>query len=236
MKMNKLLAVVAFWGCSVPLQADEVGSRASDQFSDFLEGRSYEGDELPPNNPGALFVRVAVGQSVVEHVEEGSLSFQTENPGDTLSYGVGNLASGKRQSSGWWTDHADRSKGYSVEFRVRALPLPAMFNFIASYDDAEPENNVLSIDAETTKWGKQILSREINDDDFHVYRIVREPKENLYQVWRDGALIGSDLGGSIAAENRFWFGDWGGRQGGGTLDFLRWDTSGAYSPGSEPEQ
>lgn len=231
--MKKILFIALAAGFAAITQSQGLTLRASDQFSDYLAGRSYEGDVLPAANTAAPFIRKASGTITSEFVSGGALTFQTENPG-TLNYQVGNLSPAGGTSPAWWTDNVDPAKGYTVEFRVQALTGAYEFNFIASLTNAVADDQVLTIEEGVTRWGSTVLSLASNDDAFHLFRLVREPNLNQYQVWRDGVQIGTNLTGSVAAENRFWFGDWGGKPGGGTLDYLRWDTSGAYAPVPEP--
>ncbi len=210
--------------------AGELPERASEAFADRQEGRSYEADHLPHRNPGAPFVRKGTPTPAAEAVADGCLTLQTDEPGQTLSYQVGTILPATSESPTWWSAHADAEKGYTVELRVRALTGPYRFSFIASLANAEADDEVLSIEESATLWGRQVLNREPNDDAFHTFRLVREPGANRYQLWRDGEQIGRDLKGNGSYEDRFWFGDWGGKPGGGILDYLRWDTTGAYRP------
>ncbi len=218
--------------------------RSSEEFTDYLAGRSYEGNVLPPANTGAAFVRKASGTISQESVAGGNLTFKTpvSGGGQTLSWQVGSLLPAGGTSETWWTDNVSPTKGFTVEFRLQALPSEVVegstvdyrFNFIASYNTATSDSQVLAISGNQVLWGATVLSTANNSSDFHVYRLVREANANTYQLWRDDVQIGVDLAGSITAQNRFWFGDWGGQPGGGVLDFLRWDTSGAYAPVPEP--
>lgn len=238
MKTNKaIILLMAIFAATV--QAQELPTRASGQFSDFLEGRSYEADELPQDNPRAPFIRQAhesiVNEGVIttESVADGFLTFQTERDGEgsaVLVYQVGSLFYPGVIGPTWWQDHADPAKGFTVEFRVKALPGNYDFNFTVGYIFEEKGTKTLSVKKGMTKWGKETIINDNNDDDFHVFRIVNLPNSNLYKIWRDGDLIGDNLQGDDSAQNRFWFGDWSGRPGGGVLDYLRWDTSGAYAP------
>ncbi len=214
--------------------AGELPERASEAFADLQEGRSYEAESLPHRNPGAPFIRKGTHTPTVEAVADGHLTFQTDAPLETLSYQVGELLPATGESPTWWTAHATPEKGYTVELRLRALTGPYRFSFIASHANAEADDQVLSIEESATLWGREVLSHEPNDDAFHTFRLVREPGGNRYQLWRDGEQIGRDLKGSGSYENRFWFGDWGGKPGGGVLDYLRWDTTGAYRPATSP--
>lgn len=228
--MKKILATgVIMAGLSASSHAQDLTPRASEQFSDYLAGRSYEAEVFPQNNTGAPFTRQSAGPIAEESVAGGVLTFRTENTGGNTLYWYADPA-----SQTWWQDNADPAKGYTVEFRLQALTGDYSFNFVASYNDPDFQFRSLSIQGNRILWGNIVLGTFINDNDFHVYRLVNLPDSSVFQLYRDGVLISDSLLGTTTATNRFWFGDWSGDKGGGVLDYLRWDTSGAYSPIPEP--
>src|SRR5690606_6633075 len=78
-----------------------------------------------------------------------------------------------------------------------------------------------------------------NTDGFHVFRIAQTPSSSHTRIWRDGTLIFDDLSrqgndassGGSSTQRMFW-GDGSAAAGGPTvqLDYLRWDSTGAYEP------
>lgn len=75
-------------------------------------------------------------------------------------------------------------------------------------------------------------------DDFHVVRIVGHPGGgNLTSVYLDGELVIDQLTSlSFTNEEYLRIGRWGGATRGGTatIDYIRFDTTGAYAPIPEP--
>lgn len=88
-------------------------------------------------------------------------------------------------------------------------------------------------------------------DDFHIFRYVQQPGVNEFSVWRDGVLLaitspsspegattlaGADLGlGANHPLEKIAFGKEGGNWGGEViLDYIRFDTTGAFAPVPEP--
>ncbi len=237
-----LLATMALLAITTLGNAQILTERGSDQFSDLLAGRSYEADLFPQDNTNAPFVREAPIPTLIlqESLSDGILTFQTQDaPNAILLYGVGKtLYREPKDTPKWWGENVDRTKGFTIEFRVRTLEATGYdFSISATYNDADANARPLSIGANSIKWNKEVInSTLVNHTDFHVYRLVSLPNSNIYMLWRDGVLISDSLVGDVLNNpNRFMFGDWSGQPGGGMLDYLRWDTSGAYAPVSVPE-
>ncbi len=74
-----------------------------------------------------------------------------------------------------------------------------------------------------------------NDDAYHTFRIAHEANSSVFQLWRDGVQIGTDVPTTnfAAADDMWFFGGWGGLGGQAEVDYYRW-TEGAYSPVPEP--
>lgn len=82
----------------------------------------------------------------------------------------------------------------------------------------------------------QVLAEGLdNTGEFHVFRIVKMPGLNRWHVWRDNALVGTHLQAGSIGVNELIFGDTtSGRYAGKIhIDYLRWDTTGAYAPAPE---
>lgn len=74
-----------------------------------------------------------------------------------------------------------------------------------------------------------IQSGVSNSDTYHTFRIAQDANSNLFQVWKDGTQIGTDLPG-VSAAHALWFGDGSGDFGGkGSVDYFRF-TAGGFSP------
>jgi hypothetical protein len=73
-------------------------------------------------------------------------------------------------------------------------------------------------------------------DDFHIVRAAVTP-DNLTTMWMDGVRVIDELvSSSFNAAEFSRIGRWGGQSRGGktTIDYIRFDTTGAYAPVPEP--
>ena len=76
-------------------------------------------------------------------------------------------------------------------------------------------------------------------DDFHVVRGAVEAGTNLTTVWLDGVIVVDAMpSNEFDASESGWLGRWGAQTRGGTttIDYIRFDTTGAYAPGEPIRQ
>ena len=74
-----------------------------------------------------------------------------------------------------------------------------------------------------------------NTDDYHTFRIAKEPGLLEFSLWRDGVLVAENLVSGADSLNRLILGDIGGGWGAGiSVDYLRF-TEGAFAPTEIPE-
>jgi len=98
------------------------------------------------------------------------------------------------------------------------------------------ERNILQVNTHNTQTlTGTVLDENDNTDAFHTFRLAFEAEKGLYYVWRDGVLLTPD---GIAKQagtgaNRFIVGDCCSGIPMTTVDlaYIRYDTTGAYSPG-----
>lgn len=90
---------------------------------------------------------------------------------------------------------------------------------------------------------ENLMDTNSNMDDFHVFRIVREPDVGAVTgkayYYRDGILISDPLGvvglETVSPETLLTFGDTSDDMNGSvSIDYVRFDTTGAYAPVPEP--
>jgi len=97
------------------------------------------------------------------------------------------------------------------------------------------QRNILQVNTHNTQTlTGTVLDESDNTDGFHTFRLAFESKDGLYHVWRDGKLLTPD---GIAKQantgaNRFIVGDCcsGIKMSAVDLAYIRYDTTGAYSP------
>jgi hypothetical protein len=135
-----------------------------------------------------------------------------------------------------WPAHFS-SGDYTVEFSAKVLTVVSgstgsdgAFQLWAS--NAHYAGLKLRDTGTYTAIGEQ-LSTASTMYDFHTYRLAKQGE--LFNVWRDGVSIGSDLAWwNNAYAPALYFGDGGGAVNGSTaVDYVRF-TAGAYAPVPEP--
>lgn len=131
--------------------------------------------------------------------------------------------------------------GYTVEVRLKVISSTGSKGALvlnASTGDTT-QNSWLVFKSGKLAWGFNRNISEIADidEDWHTYRLVREPGALVHSVWMDGVLLGSNFGDGIGANNlnRLLLGsannDYAGQV---QVDYLRF-TKGAYVPVPTPK-
>ena len=71
-----------------------------------------------------------------------------------------------------------------------------------------------------------------NSSGFHVYRIAYSADDVIFQIWRDGILVATNLAPAKDTVYKvLGFGDGSSTgSGAGMIDYFRWDATGAYAP------
>ncbi len=144
----------------------------------------------------------------------------------------------------WHNTDIDADSGYTIEVRARA-GTPKTGNVYSSgiVATANGSNNefwlIYGPDGQSAGgYGDIDLGQNVNDDDFHTFRIASEPGSTAYWVWRDGQLLNpgtAPLSHTASNVPRMAFGGIGGDcLGQSSYDYFRF-TPGAYlPPGADP--
>lgn len=150
----------------------------------------------------------------------------------------------------WRANSFDVRYGFTIEARIKVASGTGIIgatSIIASPDDptsavANDPDSWLNIGASGMSWGYdgfagyQVLSTEVNTDDYHVFRLGMNPDTLKYTVWRDGVLVADDLVDVYTETglDRLLLGDVSGSIEGTTeWDYIRF-TEGYYAPVPEP--
>ncbi|MGK0184899.1 MAG: hypothetical protein ACI9R3_000673 [Verrucomicrobiales bacterium] len=144
-----------------------------------------------------------------------------------------------------WLEHANGSTpwetgvedGGSWTAEVRVHIAPDDGNGIVIWGANGAERGVMQIDTDTvTILGGELLDENDNTDGFHTFRMAFDSDAGLYYFWRDDMLL-NEVGipaQSATDSNRFIVGDCCSTLPMTTVDleYIRYDTTGAWSPGS----
>ena len=152
---------------------------------------------------------------------------------DTMPSGNVSFASDNTASGGIWPGKYTLASGFTVEARIKVLNDVSGIGWgVFAGPAVTTANAYLVVGTGGQGWRyADTLGTNVNDDDFHVFRLAQEPGSAKYSVWRDGVLL-SDTLGSAYNYNRdgIWFGDGSsGFAGEAEIDYVRF-TSGAYAP------
>lgn len=131
---------------------------------------------------------------------------------------------------------------FTVEIRALVRPNNSgTFGATLGMGDAN-SNGFFGMFFNKVKMGSTEIATTANDDDFHVYRIASfsttsSSAQQVYRIYRDGVQIGGDVAQTTNFSSNFLrLGDFvsGAPEANFDIDYLRWDTTGAYEPIPEP--
>jgi hypothetical protein len=216
-------------------------------------GRLTAGEDLPELD-SAEFQHIYEGKTVLEKADpawllsesgvgnqweviDGDFHFQSSAEEDEANYVFWVLPDPE------WANFS-RQKGFTLEVGMKPDPEKSLGINLAAMEEVGAGYAVLKVGEDTVEWAQgtgeemMVLSSENNRDGFHAFRIVKLPslggEAGLFNIYRDGVLIGEELGGAYVSEkisaNRLFIGDVGTWDGGGSISFIRWDTTDAYAP------
>ena len=200
---------------------------------------SYDGTvALEKADPAWDLTEFGVGNKW--EVVDGAFHFRSAAEDDGANYAFWVLPDVK------WANFP-RNKGFSLEVAMKPDAGKCIGINLAAIEEVGAGYAVLKVGARSVEWGQgdgkrtDVLDSENNGDDFHVFRIVKLPflgdGPGLFNVYRDGKLIGEELGGNCVMQNipanRLYIGDIGTWDSAGSISFIRWDSSGAYAPKKE---
>jgi hypothetical protein len=173
------------------------------------------------------------------YTQFGVFSVGPSSDGDILSFATPNPNGGYFQSD-QWVDAIDNATGWTVEWRMKivgdATEFPSGTMQVGIGDSAGYRVFRVFRNFFTTRFPTDhTMDSNVNTDDFHTFRVAREPNSVDWLVWRDGIPVGyiidSDQG--AGGEEFLQVGDGSTINIGGPtveLDYVRFDNTGAFSP------
>lgn len=180
----------------------------------------YEGDYPVPN-----------------YTQIGAFTSGPSSDGDILTFATPNPNGGYFDSSNWATSISNAT-GWTAEWRMKVLddaPEPQAGSFqMAIGDQVGYRAFRVFKNFFTTRFPTDAtLDYNSNTDAFHTFRVAREPGSSDWLVWRDGVPLANAIASDDAGGDMFFqFGDGSTTLGGPTIqmDYVRFDSTGAYSP------
>ena len=131
---------------------------------------------------------------------------------------------------------------FTVEIRTLVRPNNSgVFGATLGMGDVNSNGN-LGLFFDKVDMGGTDIATAANNDGFHVYRIASfsttsSSAQQVYRIYRDGVQIGGDVPQITNFASHFLrLGDFisGAPEANFDIDYLRWDTTGAYEPIPEP--
>lgn len=181
-------------------------------------------------------------------VQNGSLTI-TSTGGAEIGYCTADGLSADPGNELWRNVGFDCENGFTIEFAAKVLAQQEQLNAaMGVFATAADPNNVIPDDVDGwfriatngQLWGYDLNLGEEgwtydNTDRFHVFRLALNPSNQKFWVWRDGRLIGKNIGDGdlflgLDGLNRFIFGDlMGADEGSVEFDYIRL-MQGAFAP------
>jgi hypothetical protein len=206
----------------------------SANFSNFYDGTV----DLENADPAWILSEAGVGNK--SEVIDGVFHYQSSAEEDESSYAFWVLPDVA------WANFP-REKGFTLEVGLQPDSGKCIGINLAAAEEVGAGYAVLRVLENCVEWAQgpgtemATLSSENNGNAVHVFRIVKLPslgkEPGLFNVYRDGKLIGEELEGRYGLQevptNRFYIGDVGTWDSAGSISFIRWDSSGAYAPKKE---
>ena len=208
---------------------------------------------------------LATGLAKAEPVEKDSAEFEVNNSasqihdGDALQnswvnaggklefkLNDGILTIDSPENNGWiqhdndespWEVGTEDGESWTAEIRVRLANDDG--NGIVIWGANGTERGILQINTNNTKmFNAEVIDENDNTGGFNTFRIAFDWDDDLYYVWRNGALLNPDGVAAQANTNlsRFIVGDCCTNVPMTTVDleYIRYDTTGSYSPPQAP--
>lgn len=212
--------------------------KESTDFSEYHSGESYEADALPAAASPAWLRGTGDG---IERLAAGILTVDTINRTDA-AHAVRRIHYRSNGAPGGNFWKGDFDAGFTVEARIWVEevhdPVHGALAFSVRNGEAGGEAT-LQFRSDSILWwnGERhpaavMAKGEDQTDGFQTIRIVKMPGRNEWHIWRNGKLIGSHLRAPPSGWNELLFGDTSDVRYAGRfhIDYIRWDTSGAYAP------
>lgn len=227
------------------LSAAPLLPRASDEFINDVnateEGNqvgSYEADGLPSTSPTFPKWNV-VATGGTGQVNNGIFTYETITDPISLAETYYVASSGGAATPGLWAD-VNAATGYTVEFSLAATRVDDATRGAGLFRIADGvrilEMEFLDGSVVLNAFKPTAATFNVDTSEFHVYRVAWDPDAAKYSFWIDGKLESSDIDAPGSASKQLLLGDTSGSRYSGqvSLDYIRWDTSGAFSPVPEP--
>ena len=202
---------------------------------------------------------LATGLAKAEPVEKDSAEFEVNNSasqifdGDALlnswvnaggklefKLNDGFLTIDSPENNGWiqhdndespWEVGTEDGESWTAEIRVRLAADDG--NGIVIWGANGTERGILQINTNNTKmFNAEVIDENDNTGGFNTFRIAFDWDDDLYYVWRNGALLTDAAAQANTAHSRFIVGDCCTNVPMTTVDleYIRYDTTGSYSP------
>lgn len=201
-------------------QADAMDPKDSALFS-----YKYEADAMPLATEWALVDNVSGGNTF--SVSNGEISYSTPVPAGGRWYWT--------KDKGTFAPTGDYTVETSLKVTADGGDVPGMG--IAVCNGSDYGFFTIATDAVrmTTAAGQAVIASGLDNTAMHTYRVAYNSTAGSFSVWRDGVSLGDSLIGTSYTSAFVAFGDLSSStMGTASMDYMRFDTSGAYSPVPEP--
>ncbi len=244
MKIFRAAFAVVLGGIGLsPAFGDSLDPLNSSEFDHFLE---FEADGVLPSEEGVADGWVETGAWVADadvppsfSVAGGVFAFDTTGQGE----GGGRFFSiDQPDGNSAWSSEIGPDTPYTFEIRLKvtspvdgaeSVSDPGTAIWLAN---GTGRRAVAIVDVDEIRWGvggaAPVIHEGDNASDFVTVRIAFDPDTGWYFVWRNGELIARDPDGTANdARNAVFIVDYGStNESAGEIDWIRWDSSGAYAP------
>ncbi len=215
------------------LSAAPLAEKASEDFN-YL----YQPTQLPDaSTPAWIPYQGGSGNSAT--LSGGVLHIESPGAPSYFYYAMGNAH---------WRNIMDTAVGMTLEIRIRVAP-GTTGGLTLSLDEGTVYGagyGVVRLDEDGTHWdtttGFEKVHAATNTDGYHTFRLVKlgstSTEGGRFNLYRDGELILENYVGSHSTStpaNRLFFGNTGSWLSTLDVEYVRWDTTGAFAPVSVPE-
>jgi hypothetical protein len=223
------------------------GSRDSSTFAG-----KYEGNVLPQNadlgfvlvDPNNIYGTASDPASLGSSGGVDYLRLDTDTNIPATQYGDAYFW--MKDDGGTWNPHDTALGGYTIELRaiVRATN-SGQYGFAVREIDQNTDGLIQffkdKIIGPADSAASGAITTPVNDDNWHTFRIATYSPDStsagqIFRIWRDGTEIAQVAQNSNYLGEQLWFGDLvsGMAEVNIDIDYLRWDTTGAYAPIADP--
>ena len=205
---------------------DPVDGTDSSTFAHRLE---FDVDGVLPNQEGAADGWTQDGFNIGAGAAPPRLSVAN----GTLSFNTALSGQWSLINDGAWADEVGPATSYTFEIKVRVLSTggsnPGAILWLAN----GAERIILRVEEDRiVTWSGDVLHQGDNSTAFVVVRVAYDAASGAYDIWRNGVLVGDQIGGEGAAARRsvFLIDCCSSVQVAGEFDHVRWDATGVFPP------